>query len=167
MEKKFLATTANGIGVYVGEDTLEHLKAHSDVDLKVVAEAVSKVTWYNAPFGINSVDLGRIVGKEGCVEITPEMASHVQMRTRKGRKGETPVLLKKEGFTPADTSKMVVGICKDRKDGINTLFAAFYGVLAPREPWGEAIEKGSKEEAESVEFWRTHAIVVSDDDLAD
>lgn len=167
MGKKFLATTATGIEIYIGEDTLEHLKAHSDLKFSDIAEAVSKVTWYNAPFGIDNVDLGRVVGKDRCVEVAPETANHIQMRTRKGRKGKTPILLEKEGFAPADTSKMVVGICKDREDGIDTLFTAFYGILAPREPWDEAIEKGSKEEAESVEFWRTHALVVSDDDLAD
>lgn len=150
MTKTYLATTATGVEVYIGEDTLKHLEAHSDVKLEDVAEAI-KAFDYVSPFRIGMVDLGRVVGKNNCVEVSDgDKVLHLH---RKGRQGTTPIVFSKEA---ADTSIVTVGVCKD-DDGKDTLFTSYYGVLAPKEPWDRHLKDEERPEAE--EFWSTHAIV--------
>ncbi len=150
MIKKLLAVAKSGLSVYVGEETLKHMEAHSDVQIAHVKEAISKLE-YNAPFWIGAVDLGRSVGKDHCVEITD--ADDVRMEVRPNRDGATPIVY---GRSAADTSLVVIGICHD-DDGLETLFTAFYGQLAPKEPWDPHLK--DEERAESERFWSTHALV--------
>ncbi len=157
--KNIIATTKNGQEVYVGEETLKHLEAHSDVKMEDVKEAIGKISSYNGHFFIGEVNLGRILGKDTCVETDQGENSGVQYLYRKGRDGRTPVILGGEGV---DTEKIVVGICLD-DDGLHTLFTAFYGCLAPKEPWDASLMDTEKEE--SVRFWSTHALAVSEDTI--
>jgi hypothetical protein len=60
------------------------------------------------------------------------------------------------------TSLITIGICLD-DDGVHTLFTAFYGKLAPREPWDPSLP--DQDRAESEEFWKTHAIVATPDEI--
>lgn len=157
--KTFIATTNNNVDVYMCESTYEHMLAHPDVRMDDVKEAISK-TAYKAPFQIQSVDLGRICGKDSCVSIPDGMKP--EMRTRKGRQGKTPVFL--TGVEAEDTTLLTIGICKD-DDGKNTIFTAFYGQLAPKEPSDQRLSDSERSEAES--FWASHALVVTEDQLAD
>lgn len=159
MNKNFLATTENGFNVYVGEETMKHMEAHSDVPFKLIAEAIGKISDYNGQFRIGAVDMGRMVGKDCCVTRTPENEELVQMLCRKGREGLTPVILEEKGGVLAETNFMVVGICKDEDDKA-TLFTSFFGQLAPKEPYDPRLKPEEKEESE--EFWATHALVISD-----
>ena len=157
--KKFIGTTGNGFDVYMCESTYSHMLAHPDVQMDDIKEAISKID-YKAPFQMAQVDLGRICGKDACIEIPAGM--NPEMRTRKGRQGKTPVFL--SGVEAADTSILTVGICKD-DDGKDTLFTAFYGQLAPKEPWDTRLSDSERSEAES--FWASHALVVTADQLED
>ncbi len=154
MTKKLIAATINNVQVYVGEDTLAHMEAHSDVKMSDVAEAIGKME-YNAPFQIAPVDLGRVIGADSCVEISAD--DDVRMLRRKNRDGETPIVF---GRSAAPTSQIVIGICRD-DDGLDTLFTAFYGQLAPKEPWDARLRDEEREESER--FWSTHALVYSED----
>lgn len=155
--KTFIGTTANGIDVYMCESTYKHMIAHPDVRMDDVKEAIMKTT-YQAPFQIQSVDLGRICGKDSCISIPAGMKP--KMRTRKGRQGKTPVFL--SGVEAADTCILTVGICKD-DDGKDTVFTAFYGQLAPKEPWDPRLSDSERSESEA--FWSSHALVVTTDQL--
>jgi hypothetical protein len=157
--KKFIGTTKNGVEVYMCESTYEHMLAHPDVRMSDVKEAIMKMA-YKAPFQMAQVDLGRICGKDSCVEIPAGMKP--EMRTRKGRQGKTPVFL--TGVKAADTSLLTIGICTD-DDGKDTVFTAFYGQLAPKEPWDPRLSDSERSEAES--FWASHALVVTADQLED
>lgn len=157
--KTFIAKTSNGIEVYMCESTYNHMMAHPDVKMGDIKEGISKMS-YKAPFQIKAVDLGRICGKDACIEIPAGMKP--EMRTRKGRQGKTPVFI--SGVEAADTSLITVGICKD-DDGKDTVFTAFYGQLAPKEPWDQRLS--DSERSESEKFWTSHALVVTADQLAD
>lgn len=160
MEKKvFIGTTKNNIEVYMCESTYTHMLAHPDVKMSDIKEAIMK-TVYKAPFQIKAVDLGRICGKDACIEIPAGMKP--EMRTRKGRQGKTPVFI--SGVEAADTSLLTIGICTDG-DGKNTIFTAFYGQLAPKEPWDQRLSDSERSESEI--FWNNHALVVTEDQLAD
>ena len=157
--KQFIGITSNGIEVYMCESTYEHMLAHPDVRMSDVKEAISKMS-YKAPFQMAQVDLGRICGKDSCVEIPAGMKP--EMRIRKGRQGKTPVFI--SGVEAEDTTLLTIGICTD-DDGKNTVFTAFYGQLAPKEPWDQRLS--DSERSESEEFWTSHALVVTADQLAD
>lgn len=153
--KKLIAVTANGLEVYAEQDLYEkHMAAHADVKMEDIAEAISKITSanYNGQFGIITIDLGRLVGYDHCVPVTESDA--VRHLYRENRKGTTPCLLNRKGNP---TSLITIGICKQ------TLFTAFYGKLAPKEPWDDSLRESDRAESES--FWKTHALCVDSDDI--
>lgn len=147
--KTFLKQSANGAPIYALENN-EHMKAHESITDSLIAEAVSKIE-YREPFMMVAVDMGRIVGNDSCVPVT--LSDNIKMMYRKGRTGKTPIVFDRE---PEETSLLTVGICKD-DDGLNTVFTAFFGVLAPKEPWDPRLKE--EEKAESESFWLTHALI--------
>ncbi len=157
--KVLLGTTALGQNIYIGQETYEHMQAHPDVSTEHIIEAISKIKDYNGQFRIGSVDLGRTIGKDTCIEVSVEEAIMVY---RKGREGLTPVVFNQE---PADTNLITIGMCHD-DDGKDTFFTAFYGQLAPKEPWDKNLSP--EQMTESEEFWngkegKRHALIVTDD----
>lgn len=157
MAKKLITVANSGLQIYVGEETLSHMEAHSDVNMSDVAEAIKQLD-YKGPFFIGSVDLGRVIGTDSCVEISAQ--DEVKMARRKNRDGLTPIVFGREA---APTTQIVVGICTD-DDGLETLFTAFYGQLAPKEPWDPRLKDEEREESEK--FWSTHALVYEEGMLA-
>lgn len=168
MKKILIGELADGTSVYAEEATWEHMKAHPDVQIKHIKEALPLITDYNGQFFIGNVSLGYIVGKDRCVVTDRlfELPLPVKMATRKGRSGKTPVLFEEDGFEPVNTSLVTVGVCKD-DDGLATLFTAFYGQLAPKEPWDKSIQDNPEALAESRTFWGNHALVVTKDMVED
>ena len=146
--KNIVGKTANGFEVYVIVND-EHMKAHADATNQLIAEAIQKVE-YIPTFWMNSIDMGRIVGKDACVEVTEN--DDVRWICRPGRKIESPVVFNKE---PADTRYFTVGMCTD-DDGLVTVFTAFPGKKAPKEPNDPHLREDEREE--SQRFWSTHAL---------
>ena len=157
--KKYIGTTKNNIDVYMCESTYEHMLAHPNVRMDDVKKAIMKTT-YQAHFQIKAVDLGRICGKDSCIEIPAGMKP--EMCTRKGRQGKTPVFL--SGVEAEDTSLLTLGICTDDK-GRDTVLTAFYRQLAPKGPWDPRLSDSERSESEA--FWSSHALVVTTDQLED
>lgn len=135
---------------------MSHMAAHANINLDYVKEALSKLN-FNGSFFIGAIDLGRVIGKDTCVSVTPE--DDVRLLYRKGRDGRTPIVLGKEA---EDTTLIVVGVCTD-DDGLDTIFTAFYGQLAPKEPWDPRLRDEEREESEA--FWASHALVYDKDSL--
>lgn len=154
-EKEFLARTASNIDIYVNKETLQHMEAHPDVNIAHICEAIGKLETYSGPFAMSSIDMERTVGKDACVETSPE--DKVTHLYRKGRQGTSPIATEKE---PEDTSLLTVGICLD-DDGRHTMFTSFYGQLAPKEPWDESLTP--EEKIKSEQFWSAHALVCPDE----
>ena len=154
--KVFLARTSDGQDIYMSAETMEHMKAHPNVDLAHVVEAIGKIDDYNGQFRMDSVDMGRTVGKDSCIEVDKDN-KEVQMAYRKGREGQSRVILDPDGTKAADTSLVTIGMARD-DDGRHTMFTSFYGQLAPKEPWDKSLSPEGK--AESEKFWSTHALAV-------
>lgn len=150
MEKMFLGNTKNGHEVYVIVNN-SHMEAHKDVSNELLAEAIQKVD-YNPHFWMGTIDLGRTIGKDACVEISE--ADDVRWVKRPGRDITSPVVFNKE---PVDTSLLTIGICTD-DDGKETVFTAFPGQKAPKEPNDPRLKDW--ERYESKLFWSTHALAV-------
>ena len=98
--------------------------------------------------------MGRVVGKDHCIYVAPENWRNVKMVKRPNRKGPTPMIK----ANPQDTSLITIGICKD-DDGLYTIFTAFYGLKAPKEPWDT---NSDLERSESEKFWSCHALCMEE-----
>ena len=150
MDKELLGMTQTGFNVYSIRGD-EHMKAHADVSEEILKEAISKAE-YMPPFWIESVDLGRVVGKDHCVTVTEE--DDVCMVKREGRNIESRVVFNRTAF---DTSILTLGICTD-DDGLDTVFTAFFGKKVPKEPNDPNLKESERDESEH--FWREHALVI-------
>ena len=150
--KKFIVKTKNNMNVYIGEKTLQHMEAHPDVLICHIKEALEKVS-LEGTFFMESIEMKRTVGKDHCVYVSPENWGNIKMIQRPNRNGPTP-MIKSE---PSDTSLITIGACID-DDGLWTLFTAFYGVKAPKEPWDKNLTDEEREE--SKKFWKCHAICI-------
>ena len=140
--------TANGKEIFVIIDN-DHMKAHPDVTEEMIAEAIQMVA-YTAPFWMGTVDLGRVIGKDACVETTD--SDDVRMECRPGRETKSRLVYGRE---PEDTSLLTIGICTD-DDGKETVFTAFPGQKAPKELSDPRLREDERAEAEA--FWATHAL---------
>ena len=148
--KKLIASMKNGyVNVYsIVND--EHMLCHSQISEDILREAIEKSDVdFSTTFYMESIDLGRIVGKDNCVEVND--LDTVKMLQRKGRRGLTPIVFNKDAM---DTNLVTIGICRD-DDGLLTVFTSFFGQKAPKEPW----DAKEHELPESITFWKTHALV--------
>ena len=148
--KKILATDKTNNKVYICDETLSHMKAHPDVEINDVRKAINNIA-LSGTFFMESIDLHEIIGKDHCVFVPEERREEVKMIQRPNRDGLTPMI----GIEAQSTSLITIGLCVD-DDGLWTMFTAFYGVKAPKEPWDKTLSESEREESE--EFWSTHAL---------
>lgn len=154
--KNLIGKTKNGTEIYEIVDN-EHMEAHKTVTTEILAEAISKMD-VNSPFLMETVAFDREIGLSDLVSVAAN--DYVREKYRKGREGVTPICYNKE---PQKTNLLTVGICLD-DDNRYTVFTAFYGEKAPREPWDKNISS-EQEQKESETFWRNHAICYNPDIL--
>ena len=158
METTLLATTTTNQEIYMDNESLEHMKAHSDVDFEHIKEGISKIDNYNGAYGMIGVDLGHTIGYSNCVE-TPDRNKVFTLK-RAGRAIDTTTVF---GIRPIETSIITIGLANDVKvDGKNKMFTAFYGPLAPKEPTDPTLSDAEREEA--VKFWSKHALTLEKPD---
>ena len=150
MNKKILATAKVNNKVYICDETLSHMKAHPDVELNDIRKAINNIS-LSGTFFMESVDLHETVGKDHCVFVPEDKRKEIKMVQRPNREGLTPMI----DMEPQNTSLVTVGLCVD-DDGLWTMFTAFYGVKAPKEPWDKTLSESEREESE--EFLSTHAL---------
>lgn len=148
--KKEIGTTANGHHVHVIVND-SHMLAHASVTETLLTEAISKID-YTPTFQMGEVDLGRVIGKNACVQTT-EM-DDVRYECRIGRETISRVVYGRE---PEDTTILTVGLCTD-DDGLVTVFTAFPGKKAPKELSDPNLRESERPEAE--QFWANHALCV-------
>lgn len=149
------------IGTLVsGEDvwTYESSHIHAGVNA-VLAEVLAKMS-PEGGFVRTTVDLGRVVGHDNCVPTTD--ADEIVFAQREGRQGLTRFTKSAE---PVATSEVSVIMCRDKEHGGRwTLITAFFGALAPREPWDPNI-KSDSERVDAREFWSSHALAWGSDPI--
>lgn len=152
MKKQFVNTTKDNKIISIYTNYFEqHGAAHPEITLDDIAEAVSKITLGDNKFIITEVTLSNKKFINNCVEINAN--NIIEWRQRPNRTGLTPFAI---GVSPEKTNKIVVGICYDDPnkggDGQMTVFTAFGGILAPKEPWDANI-KTPEEREKSLQFW--------------
>lgn len=162
-----IAFDANGVEIYA------HPAGHPHrPDLLV--ETISKITLNDGEtFHRETVDLGRVIGKDHLVETTSE--DYIVYLRRGNRAGETRMVLKEA----KDTSNVTIVLCVARKDdetpdelvGKWVVVTLFEGNPGEREPWDNTFidadinEKAAAAKAKAENFWATHALVPTDDEM--
>lgn len=154
-EVLLIYSTADDGRMLVPPETVEHLDAHPEV-WEVLEEAVAKVELTGRRNVEDEIDLGRIIGRTGCVT-TPlvgygQTSFFVQRPARRG-----PSRVVKTDTAPEIST---VSIVATPTDMVNTyvLHTAYIGTLAPPEPWNRCLTTGLARRR-SLEFWSTHALV--------
>lgn len=148
--------TACGGSIVITRTAASHLRAHPEVE-QILPEAIGKVRLpRDESFLAIEVEMGRIVGRSGCVKTAPigrhEKAFFAQ---RIGRDKPSRVLPDAAG---EETSKVVVlAFAAKGEPGLYILVTSFIGSLAPKEPWDQNI-RSQQELEESLGFWSSHAL---------
>ena len=136
------------------------MEAHSDVRMEDLAEAISKIIFCDS-FLKTEIDFGYDIGVSTCVPITE--ADEVKYFVRKHRKGPTPFVFNR---SPEPTRFMTV-ILRDSQDG-PCLVTAYYGRLAPMEPWDARRKHCDLKTIEEADrFWSSHALIYNKNDIAE
>jgi len=149
-------TTACGGQLVIPWKTREHLLAHPEVGelLEEVAGLLRLPS--DGSFLATEVNLGRIIGRSGCVATTPITSSTPTLfASRVGRDKPSRVVV---GELGPEVSTVVVLAFADRDvEGQYVLITSFVGQLAEKEPWDRTIR--SQAEAErALGFWSCHAL---------
>lgn len=97
-------------------------------------------------------EFDHVVGETLCVETDEK--SDIVYAIRPNRNGYSKFIMNRG---PEPTRYMTVILKKDDKVGGYTITTAYFGRLAPREPWGPEVSE------EQCDFWRTHALVMWSD----
>lgn len=159
MEFKVIGTI-NGTNIYDGSAIGCH--PHR---MDIAEEAISLMRNFDPTkcFHRETVEFNRIIGLDHCVETDRE--SEIFYMTRGARPGKTRFVLNRNA---EPTNKCTLIVCRAGEEdgefeGKFVLLTLFEGAEAPKEPF----DKFSTEEAQkaSVEFWNTHALVPTDDEL--
>lgn len=143
--------------VELSNKTLTHLEVHPKI-IDYLLEAISQIYLPEKEDERVRVeiDLKKVVGKSSLIKtesITNN--SDTYFSKRKGREGPSRVLLNQD---PQETS--IISIIAEPKDEKQyNLVSAWYGPIAPKEPWDNSLIKDKKALDESLSFWCCHALV--------
>jgi len=110
----------------------------------------------NGEFFAQAVDLGRIIGRSGCVATAPiDSETPTLFAQRVARDKPSRVIVGEEG---PETSLVALLAFAGREAGTYVLITAWRGPLAEKEPWDRSL---GTEEARVValEFWCHNALV--------
>ena len=161
-----IGTSKNGIEVFL------HPESHSHrPDLNT--EAISKITLPEGTFHRETVDMGRIIGKDHLVEIEPDSITFYWKRGN--RSGASHMVLQDAD----DTKYVTVILCVCRKEegtpseliGKWILITLFEGCPGKQEPFDKEFENKAEDEKvaeayrDSVNFWETHALVPTEKEM--
>jgi hypothetical protein len=138
-----LGTLATGEPVYDNPDS--HLAEHPGV-LKVLSEALANLGPIQGPVYRQTVDFGRVIGATDCLRTTK--SDKIFYAQRKNRKGLTRFVMNRLARPTTQLSLVLLW-----HEGYWYCLTAFFGEMAPPEPWD------SKATPESRPFWNCHALV--------
>ena len=148
--------TACGGTILVSKKEREHLNAHNEI-IDILPEVVKKIV---LPFDTErlqlQVDLGKTVGRSSLLEtVQIEANTPCWFAKRRERLGPSRVIT---DINPAETSVISIianAITSDRYE----LVSAWYGEMAPKEPWDPILADDPPAFKESINFWCSHALV--------
>lgn len=156
MELKSRYRTACGGTLVPRHDATRYFAAHPEV-VGLLDETIGRVRLPAKRAGLNAlVDLGRPLGRHGCVEVTDIGLDGIGMfAQRPGRPGLSRVVQIDPNAVEMASTVVVVGTPMDHRSEY-WLVTAYVGTEAPPEPWATT---DPERRAISLAFWRSHALV--------
>ncbi len=148
--------TACGGTIVVPTKAEDHLRAHPEVGA-LLPEAIGLVVLpSDGAFLSTEVEMGRVVGRSGCVQTPPISPSDRSLfAQRVGRERASCVIM----GVGEETTKVAILASPSRQEaGTYVLVTAWVGTLARKEPWDPMI-RSQEEYQECLRFWCSNALV--------
>ena len=148
--------TSCGNIITLTSNTLSHLEAHHNI-IDFLPEAISQISFPNKEKGRirMEIDLVTMVGKSSLLNTEQiEIYTDAFFSMRKGREGASRVVLNEK---PQETSIISI-VAEPLGDKRYNLISAWYGNIAPREPWDSTLLTEPEAFKESLDFWCCHAL---------
>ena len=148
--------TPCGGSIILAEGVREHLEAHPGI-LDLIPEIASRVTLPTDGSRLASqISLGRVVGQSSLINTKKiGLSETAWFAVRKNRMKASRVV---PDAGPADTDLVSIVANPVEKDSYE-LVTAWFGAMAPKEPWDPDLSNDPAAYEESINFWCSHALV--------
>ncbi|MBT4828748.1 MAG: hypothetical protein HON82_09265 [Candidatus Marinimicrobia bacterium] len=148
--------TGCGGSIYLTEGVREHLEAHPGI-LDLIPEIASKVILpTDGSRSACQISLGRVVGQSSLINIKKiGLSETAWFAVRKNRMKASRVV---PDAGPADTDLVSIVANPVEKKSYE-LVTAWFGAMAPKEPWDPDLADDPSAYDESINFWCRHALV--------
>ena len=165
MEKSNRYITNCGSVIKLSAKTLSHIEAHCKI-IDCLPEAISQISFTSKQDDRirMEIDLVNMVGKSSLLNTEQiDIYTDAYFCMRKGREGASRVVLNEK---PQVTSIISI-VAEPTEEKRYNLISAWYGKIAPREPWDSTLLTEPKAFEESLGFWCCHALVHEVDFMGD
>jgi hypothetical protein len=154
--------TECGGPIILTEGVREHLEAHPGI-LDLIPEIASKVTLpTDGSKFASQISLGRTVGQSSLINTKKiGLSDKTWFAIRKNRMKASRVV---PGAAPVDTDLVSI-IANPAEDGSYDLASAWFGAMAPKEPWDPDLADDPAAYEESIHFWCSHGLVYSSETM--
>ena len=157
--------TSCGNIITLTSNTLSHLEAHHNI-IDFLPEAISQISFTSKQDDRirMEIDLVNMVGKSSLLNTEQiDIYTDAYFCMRKGREGASRVVLNEKPQVTSIISIVAEPVGSKRYN----LISAWYGKIAPREPWDSTLLTEPKAFEESLGFWCCHALVHEVDFMED
>jgi len=154
--QKNIYKTWCGGSIILTEGVSNHLEAHSGI-LDLISEIASRVILpTNGSRLASQISLGRVVGQSSLINTKKiGLSETAWFAVRKNRMKASRVV---PDAGPADTDLVSIVANPIEKDSYE-LVTAWFGAMAPKEPWDPDLADDPSAYEESINFWCSHALV--------
>ena len=148
--------TGRGGSIHLTDSVKEHLEAHSGI-LDLIPEIASKVSLPTDGSRLAcQTSLGRVVGQTSLINTKKiGLSESAWFAVRKNRMKASRVV---PDAGPADTDLVSI-VANPIENNSYELVTAWFGAMAPKEPWDPDLTDDPSAFEESINFWCNNALV--------
>ena len=156
--------TSCGGNINLSESVKEHLRAHPNI-LDLIPEVALRITLpVDGSRLTKQISFNRVVGQSSLINTKKiELSDIAWFAVRKNRMKASRIIL---GECLADTDIVTI-IANPFAENTYKLVTAWFGILAPKEPWDFDLVGNLSEYKEAIQFWCSHALIYSSDTMHD
>ena len=156
MKTRLELQTGCGGTIVIVDETLKHLEAHPGIH-DLIPEIASKVALPTDGSRLAcQISLGRVVGHSSLIKVQKiGLSETAWFAVRKNRMKASRVV---PDAGPADTDLVSIVANPVEKKSYE-LVTAWFGAMAPKEPWDPDLADDPSAYEESINFWCSHALV--------
>ena len=154
-QKNIYKTNCGG-NIIITEKVKSHLEAHPGI-INLIPEIASRLTLPTDGSRLaRQISLGRVIGQSSLIDTKKiGLSETVWFAVRKNRMKASRVV---PDAGPVDTDQVSIVANPVEKDSYE-LVTAWFGAMAPKEPWDPDLMDDPSAYEESINFWCRHALV--------